>query len=144
MNVFDDQKRFMEVTGQTPSDSMIELYMDLIDEEMDELCHAYGINDTVGMADGAIDLIYVTIGLLHAMGLNPKPLWDEVQRSNMSKFLIEPCVFCGTKGCEHCDGEGEFYKVLRREDGKILKGPKYFPPDLSRIVTEQLGGKAKA
>ena len=140
MTVFKDQKLFMEVTGQKPSEDMVELYMDLVDEEMNELCNAYGSNDAVAMADGAIDLIYVTIGLLHSMGLNPQPLWDEVQRSNMSKFLIEPCVFCGTKGCEHCDGKGEFFKVLRREDGKILKGPKYMAPNLSKIVTEQLRG----
>lgn len=141
MSVFKDQKLFMEITGQKPGEDMVELYMDLIDEEMNELCNAYGVNDVVEMADGAIDLIYVTIGLLHSMGLDPQALWDEVQRSNMSKFLIEACVFCGTKGCEHCNGQGEFYKVLRREDGKILKGPKYKAPDLSSIVTEQLRGK---
>jgi len=141
VSVFTDQKLFMEITGQQPSEDMVELYMDLIDEEMNELCNAYGSNNTVEMADGAIDLIYVTIGLLHAMGLDPKPLWDEVQRSNMSKFLVEACVFCGTKGCDHCDGKGEFFKVLRREDGKILKGPGYKAPDLSSIVTEQLSGK---
>lgn len=141
MSVFQDQKLFMKITGQVPSERMIRLYMSLIDEELNELVTAYNVNDVVEMADGAIDLIYVTIGLLHSMGLEPQVLWDEVQRSNMSKFLVEPCVFCGTKGCEHCDGEGEFYKVMRREDGKILKGPKYFAPDLSRIVTEQLSGK---
>jgi phosphoribosyl-ATP pyrophosphohydrolase len=141
VSVFNDQKKFMDITGQKPSEEMIELYMDLIDEEMNELCNAYGVNDVVEMADGAIDLIYVTIGLLHSMGLDPQALWDEVQRSNMSKFLVEACVFCGTKGCEHCNGTGEFFKVLRREDGKILKGPKYKAPDLSSIVTEQLRGK---
>lgn len=141
MSVFTDQKLFMEITGQKPNDDMVRLYMDLIEEEWNELCSAYEVRDVVAMADGAIDILYVTIGLLHSMGLNPKPLWDEVQRSNMSKFLVEPCVFCGTKGCEHCDGKGEFFKVLRREDGKILKGPKYTPPNLSRIVSEQLRGK---
>lgn len=141
MSVFTDQKLFMEITGQKPSEDMVELYMDLIDEEMNELCNAYGVNDVVEMADGAIDLIYVTIGLLHSMGLDPQALWDEVQRSNMSKFLVEACVFCGTKGCDHCNGTGEFFKVLRREDGKILKGPRYKAPDLSSIVTEQLRGK---
>lgn len=143
MTVFTDQKKFMDITGQKPSEEMVRLYMKLIEEELGELTAAYGVNDVVEMADGAIDLIYVTAGLLHSMGLNPQPLWDEVQRSNMSKFLVEACVFCGTKGCEHCDGTGEFFKVLRREDGKILKGPKYFPPNLSRIVTEQLSGKAQ-
>lgn len=143
MTVFSDQKQFMDITGQKPSEEMIDLYLDLIEEEREELIDAYAKNDTVGMADGAIDLIYVTIGLLHSMGLDPQPLWNEVQRSNMSKFLLEPCLFCGTKGCDHCDGKGEFWKVLRREDGKILKGPKYFPPNLSRIVTEQLSGKAQ-
>lgn len=143
MTVFADQKKFMDITGQKPSEEMVRLYMKLIEEELGELTAAYGVNDVVEMADGAIDLIYVTAGLLHSMGLNPQPLWDEVQRSNMSKFLVEACVFCGTKGCDHCDGTGEFFKVLRREDGKILKGPKYFPPNLSRIVTEQLSGKAQ-
>ncbi|CAB5220251.1 NTP pyrophosphohydrolase, DR2231-like [uncultured Caudovirales phage] len=139
MSIFADQKLFMKITGQRASEEMVTLYRDLIAEEFEELDEAYGKNDNVEMADACIDIIYVTIGMLHAMGLDPKPLWDEVQRSNMSKFLIEPCVFCGTKGCDHCNGEGEFYKVMRREDGKILKGPKYSPPDLKSIVERQLG-----
>lgn len=138
MSIFNDQKLFMNITGQRPSEDMVKLYRDLIEEEFDELNEAYGKNDTVEMADACIDILYVTIGMLHAMGLDPQLLWDEVQRSNMSKFLIEPCVFCGTKGCDHCNGEGEFYKVLRREDGKILKGPKYSPPDLRSIVNQTL------
>lgn len=143
MNLFADQKKFMDITGQKPGEDMVNLYMDLVTEELQELYEAFGAGDNVGMADGCIDLIYVTIGLLHSMGLEPQALWNEVQRSNMSKFLVEACVFCGTKGCEHCNGTGEFFKVLRREDGKILKGPKYSPPDLASIVAEQLGGKAQ-
>lgn len=141
MTIFEDQKLFMDITGQLPSKEAVELYATLVEEEYTELMDAYNIGDTVGVIDGAIDLLYVTSGLLHAMGLNPQPFWDEVQRSNMSKFLLETCVFCGGEGCADCSGKGEFYKVLRREDGKILKGPSYFPPDLKKILAEQLSGK---
>ena len=140
MSIFDDQRLFMKITGQHASEEMVGLYRSLVEEEFIELNEAFYDNDTVEMADACIDIIYVAIGLLHAIGLNPQPLWDEVQRSNMSKFLLEACVFCGTAGCDRCNGEGEFYKVLRREDGKILKGPKYFPPNLRPIVERQLYG----
>ncbi len=141
MSIFTQQKKFMTVCGQEPSANNEFLYYNLIKEEVGELIEAWDANDRVEIVDACIDIIYVVTGLMHSMGLNPQPFWDEVQRSNMSKFLVEACVFCGTKGCDECDGRGEFFKVLRREDGKILKGPRYSPPDLARIYMEQCGSR---
>lgn len=132
MSVFTDQKLFMDVTGQKPSKETVNLYLRLIDEEFKETRYAWRKwNDDpkderwkAEMVDGCIDLIYVAIGMIHALGLDPQPFWDEVQRSNMSKFDKGP------------NGE---YIVNRRVDGKILKGPNYFKPDLLRIVHEQSG-----
>jgi phosphoribosyl-ATP pyrophosphohydrolase len=138
MSIFAQQKKFMTVCGQEPSASNEFLYYKLIKEEVAELVEAWDANDRVEIVDACIDIIYVVTGLMHSMGLNPQPFWDEVQRSNMSKFLIEACVFCGAKGCDECDGQGVFFKVMRREDGKILKGPNYSPPDLCRIYKEQV------
>jgi len=135
VTVFKDQKQFMDVTGQKPSKETVNLYMRLIHEEFKETQYAWRKwNDdqnsdkwTAEMVDGAIDLIYVATGMIHALGLDPQPFWDEVQRSNMSKFDKGP------------DGE---YIVTRRVDGKILKGPNYFKPDLLRIVYEQSGARS--
>lgn len=129
MSVFKDQKLFMDVTGQKPSVENSDLYMKLIWEEYEETLEAYNAMDgspesKAEVIDGAIDLIYVATGLIHAMGFDPQPFWDEVQASNMSKFDRLP------------DGS---YVVQRRGDGKILKGPNYFPPNLLKIVNEQSG-----
>lgn len=129
MSVFKDQKLFMDVTGQKPSVEAADLYMKLVGEEYEETLEAYSARDgsvesTAEIIDGAIDLIYVATGLIHALGFDPQPFWDEVQRSNMSKFDQLP------------DGT---YIVHRRDDGKIMKGPNYFKPDLERIVREQSG-----
>lgn len=73
--------------------------------------------------DGCIDLIYVAVGLLHAMGFNPRPLWDEVHRSNIDKFR---------------DG------IRRREDGKILKPEGWTRPNLAPIVEAALASRRQA
>jgi predicted HAD superfamily Cof-like phosphohydrolase len=123
-NIFDDQKLFMDVCGQGKSSSNELLYYNLIKEEVGELIAAWEVNDRVEIADACIDILYVTIGMMHSMGLNPQPFWDEVQRSNMSKFFLEP------------NGS---YTCLRRTDGKILKPDTYSPPDLETIYKEQCG-----
>lgn len=127
MSVFTDQKLFMDVTGQTPSLKTAQLYMRLVTEEYDETLAAFnhwfaGESGETGVVDGCLDLIYVATGLIHALGLDPQPLWDEVQRSNMSKFTKLP------------DGT---YLVKRREDNKILKADGYTPPELERIIHDQ-------
>jgi len=132
VSVFKDQKKFMDVTGQTPSVANEDLYMKLIMEEFAETMEAYAkykqdrtdLSAQTEVVDGCLDVIYVACGLMHSMGLDPQPLWDEVQASNMSKFDRTPF--------------GD-YIVHRREDGKIMKGPNYFKPNLLRIVREQSG-----
>jgi hypothetical protein len=123
MTVFKDQKQFFDITGQTPGKDSSLLYRRLIDEEYQEMQDAKDMTDAV---DAALDLIYVCAGYLHSLGLEPQPLWDEVQRSNMSKFKSP-------------DG----FKVYRREDGKIMKGPEYFAPDLHGLIMDQMSEKAE-
>lgn len=117
-----DVAEFMRKAGQEvpvkpkwPADETLDLRMDLILEEVEELGLAITDKDFVKYADGIIDLLYVVIGAGLAAGLNLEPFWQEVQRSNMSKFI---------------DG-------YRREDGKWIKGPSYTPADLAPILEEQ-------
>lgn len=92
-----------------------DLYMKLVTEEYGELLAAYKDQDTVGIADGIGDLVWVALALANAAGINMQPVWDEITASNMSKTV---------------DG-----KVIRREgDGKILKPDTYFPPNVARAL----------
>lgn len=100
-------------------DSRTLLRMKLIFEEYKELCEAMRDGDFVKILDGLCDLLYVTYGTAHEFGLGPvlKEAFREVHRSNMSKL--------GADG-----------KPVYREDGKVLKGPNFTPPDLARIITK--------
>jgi phosphoribosyl-ATP pyrophosphohydrolase len=124
MSVFADQKFFMDVSGQMPSREAEKLYYNLILEEFTELADAWNADDRVEIIDACIDLIYVITGLMHAMKLQPQEFWDEVQRSNMSKFFKE---------------QNGSYTCLRRGDGKILKPPSYSPPNLKKVYDKQCG-----
>lgn len=143
MTVFEQQKAFMRACGQGERFNLAQatMYMDLVDEERDELSMAFTrMVDYMGqecgpyhevmqeVVDGAIDTIYVCIGLLHSLGLDPQPFWDEVQRSNMSKAVP----------VENPDGTVTM-AVKRREDGKILKPATFSRPDILPIIKEQLG-----
>jgi len=88
-----------------------ELRLKLIDEELLELREALAANDVVGVADGLADLLYVTIGAGRQWGIPLEAVFSEVHRSNMTK-----------------EGGG------KREDGKILKGPGYEPPDVAGVL----------
>lgn len=129
-NPFTDRAEFAKAAEQGVGIEAINLYYRLIEEEFDELTIALDRMRTAGetadtvaeVADACIDLMYVTIGMLHSMNLDPQPLWDEVHASNMSKFMRQD------------DGS---YKAIRREDGKILKPATYFKPDLRSIVLRQ-------
>jgi len=99
-----------------PSPSARDLHVNLILEELVELEEAFKQGDMVEAYDAIIDLLYVTVGAASAMGLEIEPGWNEVQRSNLSKFI---------------DGH-------RRADGKWVKGPSYSPANLKAIVKEQL------
>lgn len=124
VNVFEDQARFMMACDQTvsrPNLDQLWLYVKLINEEVGELNHAMvtpsqeldGEVDRVQQLDALIDIMVVTIGALHSLGINAEAAWKEVMRSNLSK--IDPVTG----------------RVIKREDGKVLKPEGWQPPRLA-------------
>jgi len=123
MSNFQKVKVFMETFGQEvkekvefPNTKTMELRYDLIKEELDELRDAIDQKDIIEIADALTDILYVTYGAGHAFGINLDKCFNEVQDSNMSKL----------------DEKG---KPIYNEVGKVMKGPKYFKPDLKKILT---------
>ena len=113
---------FMKTFGQevkkTPSfstDKIKKLRLDLIKEELTELTEAMNNKDLLEVADALTDILYVTYGAGHAFGIDLDKCFDEVQNSTMSKL----------------DENG---KPIYNENGKVMKGPNYFKPDLSKFV----------
>ena len=113
----------METFGQEvknrPSfsnDKINNLRYDLIKEELEELKVAMENKDLLEVADALTDILYVTYGAGHAFGINLNKCFDEVQNSNMSKL-------------------GEDGKPIYNESGKVMKGPKYFKPDLAKFIS---------
>ena len=113
---------FMKTFGQEvknkPSFStnkINKLRLDLIKEELRELTDAMNNKDLLEVADALTDILYVTYGAGHAFGIDLDKCFDEVQNSNMSKL----------------DEDG---KPIYNEHGKVMKGPNYFKPDLSKFV----------
>ncbi len=113
---------FMEAFGQLvldepqlPGENIEDLRVDLIAEELQELKEALNNRDIVEVADALTDLLYVIYGAGHSFGIDLNDCFDEVHRSNMSKL-------------------GEDGRPIYRHDGKVLKGPNYFPPDLESIL----------
>lgn len=96
---------------------LMNLRLELIDEELLETREAVWDDDLVGVADGLCDLLYVIYGFGDVLGLDIARLFAEVHASNMSKL-------------------GEDGKPILREDGKILKGPNFFHPDLETIIND--------
>ena len=122
MTNFNSVKKFMEVFGQEvktkaefPSEKIIKLRYNLIKEELDEFEEALKHRDLKEVADALTDILYVTYGAGHAFGIDLDKCFDEVQRSNMSKL----------------DEDG---KPIYNEHGKVMKGPKYFQPDLGKFI----------
>ena len=122
MSNFNKVKTFMETFGQEvknkPSfstDKINSLRYDLIKEELDELKEALENKDILEVADALTDILYVTYGAGHAFGINLDQCFNEVQKSNMSKLA-------------------ENGKPIYNEAGKVMKGPKYFKPDLTKFV----------
>ena len=122
MTNFEKVGLFMSTFGQEvkkKSELSVEkinsLRLSLIQEELDELTKAIKENDILEVADALTDILYVTYGAGHAFGINLDKCFDEVQRSNMSKL-------------------GEDGKPIYNELGKVMKGPKYFKPDLSKFL----------
>ncbi len=113
---------FMKTFGQEvknkpsfSSDKINKLRIDLIKEELEELTTAIKNKDLLEVADALTDILYVTYGAGHAFGIDLDKCFDEVQNSNMSKLSEEG-------------------KPIYNESGKVMKGPNYFKPDLSKFV----------
>ena len=111
-------KTFGQEVKQSPafsSDKINNLRLSLIKEELDELIEAMNKKDLVEVADALTDILYVTYGAGHAFGINLDKCFEEVQNSNMSKLDING-------------------KPIYDEKGKVMKGPNYFKPDLSKFI----------
>ena len=122
MSNFEKVKTFMEIFGQDvkikpsfSSDKINNLRYDLIKEELDELKEAMKNKDLLEVADALTDILYVTYGAGHAFGIDLNKCFNEVQKSNMSKL-------------------GEDGKPIYNDSGKVMKGPSYFKPDLTKFV----------
>jgi predicted HAD superfamily Cof-like phosphohydrolase len=122
MSNFNKVKTFMETFGQEvktkPSfstDKINRLRYDLIKEELEELKEAMENKDLLEVADALTDILYVTYGAGHALGIDLDKCFAEVQSSNMSKL-------------------GEDNKPIYDESGKVMKGPKYFKPELTKFI----------
>ena len=122
MTNFNKVGTFMKTFGQEvktkPSfstDKINKLRLDLIKEELDEFEEAIKSKNLKEIADSLTDILYVTYGAGHAFGIDLDKCFDEVQRSNMSKL-------------------GEDGKPIFNENGKVMKGPKYFEPNLKKFV----------
>ena len=122
MSNFESVKVFMRTFGQEikdkpsfPSAKITQLRYSLIKEELNELREAIDKNNLKEVADALTDILYVTYGAGHAFGINLDACFTEVQSSNMSKL-------------------GKDGKPIYNEHGKVLKGPTYFKPNLSKFV----------
>ena len=122
MSNFESVKKFMETFGQEikekasfPNDKVTSLRYELIKEELDEFKEAIDKKDIKEVADALTDILYVTYGAGHAFGINLDKCFEEVQSSNMSKL-------------------GKDGKPIYNENGKVMKGPNYFKPNLSKFV----------
>ena len=122
MTNFNKVKTFMKTFSQEvktkpsfSSDKINTLRYDLIKEELEELKIAMENKDLLEVADALTDILYVTYGAGHAFGIDLDKCFEEVQNSNMSKL-------------------GEDGKPIYNDAGKVMKGPKYFKPDLTKFV----------
>jgi predicted HAD superfamily Cof-like phosphohydrolase len=122
MSNFNKVKIFMETFDQEvkskpsfSSEKINDLRYELIREELNELKEALKDKDILEVADALTDILYVTYGAGHAFGIDLDKCFEEVQKSNMSKL----------------DGNG---KAIYNESGKVMKGPGYFKPDLTKFV----------
>ena len=122
MSNFESVKKFMKTFGQEikekasfPDDRITSLRYELIKEELDELKEAIDSKDIKEVADALTDILYVTYGAGHAFGINLDKCFEEVQNSNMSKLDLNG-------------------KPIYNEKGKVMKGPNYFKPNLSKFV----------
>tara|TARA_B100000780_G_C20850301_1_gene337935 strand:+ start:127 stop:498 length:372 start_codon:yes stop_codon:yes gene_type:complete len=122
MSNFQRVKKFMQIFNQEvknkaefPKKNIVKLRYDLIKEELDELNQAIRDKDMNEVADALTDILYVTYGAGHAFGVDLDKCFKEVQESNLSKLGV--------------DG-----KPIFNENGKVMKGPNYFKPNLNKFL----------
>ena len=122
MTNFEKVGLFMKTFGQEvkikaglSTEKINELRISLVNEELEEFKEAIKSNDLKEVADALTDILYVTYGAGHAFGINLDKCFEEVQQSNMSKL-------------------SEDSKPIYNEEGKVMKGPKYFKPDLNKFL----------
>ena len=122
MTNFEKVGLFMTTFGQEvkkksgfSSNKINDLRINLIEEELKEFKEAISKKDLKEVADALTDILYVTYGAGHAFGINLDGCFDEVQKSNMSKL-------------------GDDGKPIYNEHGKVMKGPKYFKPNLKKLL----------
>ena len=122
MTNFEKVGLFMKTFGQEvkskpalSSKKINDLRINLISEELEEFKEAINKNDLKEVVDALTDILYVTYGAGHAFGVNLDECFEEVQKSNMSKLNV--------------DG-----KPIYNQSGKVMKGPNYFKPDLSKFI----------
>ena len=122
MTNFEKVGLFMKTFGQEvkkkssfSTEKINKLRVSLINEELEEFKEAIKNNDLKEVADALTDILYVTYGAGHAFGIDLDKCFDEVQNSNMSKL-------------------GQDGNPIYNNDGKVMKGPNYFKPDLSKFL----------
>jgi predicted HAD superfamily Cof-like phosphohydrolase len=118
-DIFSDQRKFMRACGQTTDtydEDQFRMYCDLVQEEAKELITALDASNEVEQLDALIDIMVVTAGALHSLGVDAEGAWKEVMRSNFAK--VDPRTG----------------KVTRREDGKVLKPEGWEPPRLKSFL----------
>jgi len=122
MSNFQNVKKFMQTFGQEvkskaefPNEKIVQLRYELIEEELEELNQAIKDKDIKEVADALTDILYVAYGAGHAFGVDLDQCFEEVQKSNMSKL--------GPDG-----------KPIYNENGKVMKGPNYFKPNLNKFL----------
>jgi predicted HAD superfamily Cof-like phosphohydrolase len=119
MSVFLDQMAFMLACDQTAgrfNGTQFDMYCALIQEEVTELQEALASNDNVETLDALIDIMVVTIGAIHSLGVDAEGAWREVLNSNLAKI------------------DKDTGKVRKREDGKVLKPQGWQPPALGKYI----------
>lgn len=115
-NPFKDVDLFQTACDQTPSIDNYAMYLDLITEETGELKDAIIAGDQVEQLDALVDILVVTIGAIRAAGWDGEAAWNEVMKTNFAKI------------------NADTGKVIKREDGKVLKPEGWKAPELAQFV----------
>jgi predicted HAD superfamily Cof-like phosphohydrolase len=120
---FTDVQMFMLASGQsvnTNNEKQAQLYRKLIDEEYQEFCEARINEDDVETLDACFDMMWVIIGYMLSKGYDVENAWDEGAKSNLAKI-------------DRATG-----KVIKRDDGKVLKPDGWKKPDFSKFTCKRL------